>query len=100
MYDELSSENGKDIIISGRRAAGILEAVQKGSVNLPNLDPFQDLEHGTSSEINFGSSFPGEGHGDVNERYDSDINDEYINDEENEYDIDEDRNAFSAVAEM
>lgn len=43
LYDELLSENAKEIIISGRRAAGILKAVRKGSVNLPYLpfiDPF------------------------------------------------------------
>ena len=32
MYDEITSEKGKDIVLSGWKAAGILDAVKMGSV--------------------------------------------------------------------
>ena len=65
LYDKLTSDKGKDIIISGCT----LDAVQMGSVSLQSLDPFQDIDPvDTFSEIpELPLLFPEAGHDDVNE---------------------------------
>ena len=40
----MTSAEGKGIIISGWRRAGILDAVAKGRANLASLDPFHDID--------------------------------------------------------
>ena len=40
LYNELSSEACRDVIISGWRQSGILDAIELGSRRLPSLDPF------------------------------------------------------------
>ena len=96
MYNQLTSEKGKEIMMSGWRASGIINAVQSGSESLQQLDPFQDVEPITflvCSEIPL--TFPSPGHENVNERYESDSEDEYVLDKENfEDDEDKERNVF------
>lgn len=43
-YDEMTTSKGKSIIESGWRAAGITDAIQLGSKNLPPIDPFQEID--------------------------------------------------------
>ena len=40
----MTTSQGKEIIMSGRKASGIVEAIKKGSARLPNLDPLNDLD--------------------------------------------------------
>ena len=40
----MTTSQGKEIIMSGWKASGIIEAIKKGTVRLPNLDPFNDLD--------------------------------------------------------
>ena len=40
----MTNSQGKEIIMSGWKASGIIEAIKKGTVRLPNLDPFNDLD--------------------------------------------------------
>ena len=40
MYDQLTSEKGKEIVMSGWRASGILNAVLSSSESIQQLDPF------------------------------------------------------------
>ena len=35
---------GKEIIMSGWKASGIIETIKKGSARLPSLDPSNDLD--------------------------------------------------------
>ena len=94
LYDKLASDKRKDIIISGWRAACILDAVQMGSVCLQCLDPFQYIDPvDTFSEIPESTLlFPEDGNDDVNKRYYSDSDDEYV--------LDEERNAFDALMDQ
>ena len=39
LYNELTSEKGKEIVLSGWRASGTLDAVEMGTAKLPTLDP-------------------------------------------------------------
>ena len=39
----MTTSQGKEIIMSGWKASGIIIAIKKGSVRLPSLDPFNDL---------------------------------------------------------
>ena len=50
LYNEFTSSKGKDIIISGWRASGILDALKLGSVGLPSIDPFDDIDPLVSQE--------------------------------------------------
>jgi hypothetical protein len=91
MYNEVTTEKGKEIIINGWRAAGILDAVKMGSVDLQCLDPFHDVDPVSGrltafSQINL--QFPGAGDDNVNERYENE------SDSEDEYFLDEEANAF------
>lgn len=91
LYNELTSPKGKEVIISGWRASGILRAVEERAEKLPALDPFSDLDplENNVADILDTNSFPEAGHGDVNQR---DID----SDSEFEYDLveEEDMNAF------
>ena len=42
LYDKITSEKGKEIILNGWKAARILDAVEMGSAKLKCLDPFND----------------------------------------------------------
>ena len=98
MYDQLTSEKDKEIIKSGWRAAGIIEAVEKGSENLQKLDPFQDLDPITFNIIpELPLKFPEAGHADAGH---ADANERYELDSDYEYDLDQDRNAFDAINDM
>ena len=44
LYDALTSESGRGVILAGWRQAGILDAIRSGSQNLASLDPFSDLD--------------------------------------------------------
>ena len=73
----------EEIVISAWRASGILDAVAMSLTNMPQLDPFQDIDL-----VSFSVStvqvpmFPEAGHADINERCDeSDSETEYILDD-------------------
>ena len=42
-YNEITSENGSSVIINGRKAAGIDEAIKAGSSGLQSINPFEDI---------------------------------------------------------
>ena len=42
-YNEIASENGSSVIINGRKAAGIDEAIKAGSSGLQSINPFEDI---------------------------------------------------------
>ena len=44
LYDFLTSQKGKDIIVNGWKAEGITQAVESGSNRLPYLDPFEEID--------------------------------------------------------
>ena len=44
LFNHMTTSQGKEIIMSGWKASGIIEAIKKGTVRLPNLDPFNDLD--------------------------------------------------------
>ena len=80
----MTTGEGKQVIKSGREAAGTTEAIEIGSKNLPSLDPFRDISP-INDEVHFEiwDSFLGSENGFVNER-----------DEEDEDSSDWDGNAF------
>ena len=44
LYNQMTTKEGKDIIMRGRKSAGIPQAIRTGSVNLESLDPFSDID--------------------------------------------------------
>ena len=44
LYNQMTTKEGKDIIISGWKSAGIPQAICTGSANLESLDPFSDID--------------------------------------------------------
>ena len=40
----MTISQGKEIIMSGWKASGIIETIKKRSARLPSLDPFNDLD--------------------------------------------------------
>ena len=40
----MTSEKGKEIILSGWGAAGISDAIRLEILGLPSIDPFEDLD--------------------------------------------------------
>ena len=52
-YNEMSSEACREVILSGWRQSGILDAVALGSNGLSSLDPFHDIDN---VDFNFNSS--------------------------------------------
>ena len=44
LYNQITAKEGKDIIMSGWKSAGILQAIRTGSANLEILDPFSDID--------------------------------------------------------
>ena len=44
MYNEITSEVGREACLKGWQVAGIKGAVEKGLSNLPCLDPFEDID--------------------------------------------------------
>ena len=43
-YNLMTTSEGKDVILSGWKAAGIIQVIKKGSSQLESLDPFKDLD--------------------------------------------------------
>ena len=43
-YNLMTTSEGKDVILSGWKAAGIIQVIEKGSSQLESLDPFRDLD--------------------------------------------------------
>ena len=43
-YNHMTTEKGRDTIESGWRAAGITDALIKGSEDLPSIDPFEHID--------------------------------------------------------
>ena len=53
-YDKLSSSEGKQVILSGWRAAGITEAIEKGVGGFnPVIDPFHHVDPFNGNDVNF-----------------------------------------------
>ena len=92
LYDEVTSENKKEILLNGWKAAGILDAMEIGSTKLKCLDPFDDIDLLGGDSISFEDDiqFPKEGNPDVNEQYESDSDDEDV--------LDDKGYAFDAIA--
>ena len=44
LYNHMTTQEGKDIIMSGWKSAGILQAIRTGSANLERLDPFSNID--------------------------------------------------------
>ena len=44
LYNQMTTKEGKDIIMSGWKSAGIPQAIRTNSVNLESLDPFSDID--------------------------------------------------------
>ena len=44
LFNHMTTSQGKEIIMSGWKASGIIEAIKKGSARLPSLNPFSDLD--------------------------------------------------------
>ena len=44
LYNHMTTQEGKDMIMSGWKSAGILQAIRTGSANLERLDPFSDID--------------------------------------------------------
>ena len=64
----MATKEGKQIIKSGWEAAGITEAIEIGSKNLPSLDPFRDISPiNNEVHLEICNSFPGSENGFVNE---------------------------------
>ena len=43
-FNHMTTSQGKEIIMSGWKASGIIEAIEKESAKLPSLDPFNELD--------------------------------------------------------
>ena len=69
----MTTGEGKQVIKSGWQAAGITEAIEIGSKNLPSLDPFHDISP-INDEVHFETcdSFPGSENKFVNEWHEED----------------------------
>ena len=67
LYDEITSEKGKEIVLNDRKAARILEAVEMESAKLICLDPFNDIDPLGGDSISFEDDiqFPKEGNLDL-----------------------------------
>ena len=54
-YNKLSSSDGKSLILSGWKAAGISEALEKGLAGFSRriLDPYSDIDPFDQEEIDF-----------------------------------------------
>ena len=44
LYNYVTSVEGKRMVLNVWRAAGIRQAIDQGYVNLPELDPFKDID--------------------------------------------------------
>ena len=44
MYNHMSSSEGKDVCLKGWKVADILDDAEKGLKDIPNLDPFHDID--------------------------------------------------------
>ena len=44
MYNHMTSSEGRDVCLKSWKVAGILDAAEKGLEELPNLDPFHDID--------------------------------------------------------
>ena len=44
LYDEMTSESGKNVIIKGWEKSGIRDGIKLGSSKLPSLDPFDEVD--------------------------------------------------------
>ena len=58
MYNYLTSEAGKDVVMKGLVVSGIYDAVQMTSGGLPGLDPFVDIDplHDVQDELELSTS--------------------------------------------
>ena len=52
MYNEMTSDDGKQVCLKGWQVAGIKDAVAKGMSGLPSLDPFNDIDPMLDEEPN------------------------------------------------
>ena len=58
LYNYLTSEAGKDVVMKGWVVSGIYDAVQMTSEGLPDLDPFADVDplHDVQDELELSTS--------------------------------------------
>ena len=70
LYDKITSEKEKEIILNSRKAARIFDAVEMGSAKLKCLDPFNDIDPLGGNSISFKDDiqFPEESNLDVNKQ--------------------------------
>ena len=57
LYDKITSEKRKEIVLNGWMAAGILYAVEMGSTKLRYFDPFNDIDLFGGDSISFKDDF-------------------------------------------
>ena len=57
LYNMMTTGEGKQVIKSGWEAAGITEAIEIGSKNLPSLDPSRDISP-INDEVHFAIVIP------------------------------------------
>ena len=92
LYNELTSSEGRKVVINGWRASGIADAIDMGSKDLPPLDPFAEINGISVPSVHFnsGEEYPENSHPNVNSRENDDSESEY------ELEID-DGNAFDII---
>ena len=92
LYNELTSSEGRKVVINGWRASGIADAIDMGSKDLPSLDPFAEIDGISVPSVHFNSEeeYPENSHPNVNSRENDDSESEY------ELEID-DGNAFDII---
>ena len=100
-YNHMTTTAGRNIILSGWKSAGIMEALQPGTDGIESLDPFHDIDPliGQEGERNLIFSATANQIAVLKSKYQPEIPDNSGGDEsewENEDDVDFTRNAFDA----
>ena len=91
LYNTMKTDQGKEVIISGQKEAGVSDAIEIGLSKLPSLDPFNEvLLNEQRVDIEMHKMFPGCENHFVNNREDK----EGKEDENSDWDYDHERNSF------
>ena len=93
LYNALTSEKGKSVVVNGWKASGIYDAVEMGLSKLPSLDPFSEIDQ---LNIPPSDSYKGE----FPQPNDPNVNLHDYSDDEEEYELIEDGNAFENVFDI
>ena len=89
-YNKLSSNEGKEVILSGWRSSGIADAIEMGSAGLPSLDPYLEIDQLCESyEIDQGIS------NDNPDEFLAEEEENHPSDSDSEWELDMDGNAFA-----